>query len=269
MSDYILTHEATLRSGVFFGLLLVFFALENWRPRRVQNVTRQHFLGNFGLGVFNGFLLRLLMPGGLVALAALSADSSLIGWLKSDLNIAMPFWAEIALCLVLLDLTLYWQHRLFHRIPLLWALHGAHHGDRNLNVSSGLRFHPGEAVVSFAIKGLTVLLLGPPVIAVILFEILLNGASLFNHANWSLGRADRWLRYMIVTPDMHRLHHSRQAHESLKNFGFFLSIWDRLFASYQDEPAQAHKNIALGLDEVEDDGWRATLRYPFKSLRRK
>ena len=159
--------------------------------------------------------------------------------------LALPYWLGFGLSLVLLDLTLYWQHRLFHRIDFLWALHGAHHGDRNLNVSSGLRFHPGEALVSFAIKAIAVMVLGVPVAAVILFEILLNGASLFNHANWSLGRADRWIEKLIVTPDMHRLHHSRLDDESRKNFGFFLSIWDRLFASYQAEPKTRMRPLPL------------------------
>ena len=259
MNQFIITYEPVLRGGAFFGLLVLFFILERLRPRRNQNISVQHFITNMRFGFMNGFLLRVIMPGGLVALALLSGDSGLMSAL--DLPLAIEFIA----CLILLDLTLYWQHRLFHKIDFLWALHGAHHGDRNLNVSSGLRFHPGEALVSFALKGAAVLVLGPPVAAVILFEVLLNGASLFNHANWSLGRFDGWIQKLIVTPDMHRLHHSRLEKESQRNFGFFLSIWDRLFASYQRTPQQAHEHIELGLDTMPDDGGRATVFYPFKN----
>lgn len=259
MESFLTTHETALRSGVFFTLLLVFLLLERARPRRRQSVSANHFIGNLCLGIINAALLRLVLPGGLVALAVLGAGDGLLGLL------ALPYWLGFGLSLVLLDLTLYWQHRLFHRIDFLWALHGAHHGDRNLNVSSGLRFHPGEALVSFAIKAIAVMVLGAPVAAVILFEILLNGASLFNHANWSLGRADRWIEKLIVTPDMHRLHHSRLDDESRKNFGFFLSIWDRLFASYQAEPKNPHETIALGLDTMPLDNLAATLWHPFKS----
>lgn len=259
MSGFIITHEAALRSGVFFGLLVAFFILERWRPRRRQHVTAHHFLGNITLGIINGLILRLLMPGGLVALAVFApAGGGLMGIFD------LPLWAALPICVIMLDMVLYWQHRMFHKINWLWALHGAHHGDRNLNVSSGLRFHPGEALVSFIIKAAAILALGAPAAAVILFELLLNGASMFNHANWSLGRFDRWLQYAIVTPDMHRLHHSRLEAESRMNFGFFLSCWDRLFASYQAHPASPHSDIALGLDTMPQDDLRATLIYPFR-----
>lgn len=256
--SFIISHQAALRSGVFFGLLALFFVLERLSPRRRQNVSAAHFFGNLSLGVINAVLLRFLLPGGLVAVAFVGQGSGLMGAL------ALPYWAAFGVCLVLLDLTLYWQHRLFHSVAFLWALHGAHHGDRNLNVSSGLRFHPGEALVSFVIKALAILLLGAPVAAVILFEVLLNGASLFNHANWSLGRFDRPLEKLIVTPDMHRLHHSRLDAETRKNFGFFLSVWDRLFASYQATPASPHRDIALGLEDMPRDDLTATLWHPFK-----
>ena len=258
VQDFITAHEANLRLLGMFGLLAIFFILERWRPRRQQNVTAKHMGGNMLVGFLNGGLVRLALPTGLAGLALWQQGGGLMGLL------ALPVWAEWALSLLLLDFVLYWHHRAFHEIPFLWALHAGHHSDRNLNVTSGLRFHPGEALVSAAIKATAVLAIGAPAAAVILFEILLNGASLFNHANWHLGRIDGHLQKLIVTPDMHRLHHSRLADESRKNYGFFLSIWDRLFASYQAEPQQAHRHIALGLDDAERDDLAALLLQPFK-----
>ena len=258
LSEWLLAHEAGLRSGVFIGLLALLWALETALPRRRQSVTAQHFAGNLAFAFLNGALVRLMLPGGLAVFAASRDGGGLMGY--ADL----PLWAEFIACLVLLDLTLYWQHRLLHKVPFLWRLHAPHHGDRTLNVSSAVRFHPFEALFSTAVKALAVAVLGAPAAAVILFELLLNGASLFNHANWSLGRADALLQKLIVTPDMHRLHHSRLDAESRRNFGFFLSLWDRLFASYQSEPATPHRDLPLGLDAMPKDGLLATLAAPLK-----
>ncbi len=258
LTRFIAAHEAGLRLATMFGLLALFLILERTLPRRQQKVSAAHAGGNLLIGAVNGAIIRLLVPGGLAALALLNQGGGLLGLLA--LSDALAFIVS----LVLLDLVLYWHHRAFHEIALLWRLHGAHHSDRNLNVTSGLRFHPGEALVSMAIKAAAVLLIGAPAVAVIAFEILLNGASLFNHANWRLGRADTWLQKLIVTPDMHRLHHSRAPHESRMKYGFFLSIWDRLFATYQARPDAPHETIALGLAEHEKDDFVATLAQPFK-----
>lgn len=258
LENFLAAHEASLRLAVMFGLLALFFALERAVPRRRQKISAAHAGGNLAFGLLNGVLVRLALPGGLAALALWNEGGGLIGYLHID------GWAAFFLAIVLLDLVLYWHHRAFHEIAFLWRLHGAHHSDRNLNVTSGLRFHPGEALISAAIKGAAVWLIGAPAVAVICFEILLNGASLFNHANWRLGAADRLLQKLIVTPDMHRLHHSRAPTESRKNYGFFLSFWDRLFASYQADPAQAHEHIDLGLAEAENDRFMAALLQPFK-----
>jgi len=255
---FITAHEAALRSGIMLTLLVVFFGLERALPRRRQNIALDHAAGNILIGIINGGLVRLVVPGGLAALALWNADGGLLGLVRA------PNWLVFLASLILLDLALYWQHRLFHEIPFLWRWHGAHHSDRTLNVTSGLRFHPGEALISTAIKAAAVLLIGPPALAVICFEILLNCASLFNHANWRLGRVDGWLQKLVVTPDMHRLHHSRTPHESRMNYGFFLSLWDRLFGSYQLEPAQAHEAIDLGLADAENDDFLAALKHPFK-----
>lgn len=256
--NFLLTYEGALRGAAFFGLLIVFFILEQALPRRRQKVSAAHYGGNLLMGAINIVLLRLIAPAGLVGIALWQTGGGLLGAL------ALPLWLEFILCLVLLDLTLYAQHRLFHRIDFLWRWHAPHHGDRDLNVASGVRFHPGEALISFTIKAAAIAALGAPAAAVILFEVLLSGASLFNHANWSLGRMDSVLRKLIVTPDMHRLHHSREPREALKNFGFFLSIWDRLFASYKDEPDAPHEHLPLGLGDMIDDAIGSTLMRPFR-----
>ena len=262
LEQFITAHEANLRAGVMFGLLALFFLLERALPRRAQKITPSHAIGNLLIGLLNGVIVRLIVPGGLAALALFNTDGGLLGYLSG--LVALPDWTIFLASIILLDVVLYWHHRAFHEIPLLWRLHGAHHSDRNLNVTSGLRFHPGEALVSIAIKAAAVWLIGAPAVAVIFFEILLNGASLFNHANWRLGRIDDWLQKLIVTPDMHRLHHSRAPQESRMNYGFFLSISDRLFASYQKTPSQAHQHIELGLHEVENDNALAALWHPLK-----
>ncbi|MBT5157016.1 MAG: sterol desaturase family protein [Rhodobiaceae bacterium] len=266
-SQFLTSQEGALRSGVFFGLLILFLALERLRPRRRQQVSARHFISNLAFGVLNAVILRFALPGGLVLLAIWFLTAypmvGLMGWLN------LPPFVEFIACLVLLDLVLYWQHRLFHQIDFFWKFHSAHHGDRNLNVSSGVRFHPGEALVSLAVKAVAIMALGVPVAAIILFEVLLNAASLFNHANWSLGRLDAYLQKLIVTPDMHRLHHSRLETESRKNFGFFLSGWDTLFNSYKAHPDSPHSDIALGLDDMPDDGFVQTLQRPFKPSARK
>ena len=258
LEQFIAAHEAVLRASVMFGLLALFFVLERALPRRAQKITPSHAAGNLLIGLLNGVLVRLIVPGSLAALALLNTGGGLLGL------IPLSDWMVFLASIILLDFVLYWHHRAFHEIPLLWRLHGAHHSDRNLNVTSGLRFHPGEALVSIAIKAAAVWLIGAPAVAVIFFEILLNGASLFNHANWRLGRFDGVLQKLIVTPDMHRLHHSRAPQESRMNYGFFLSIWDRLFASYQSKPRQAHRHIELGLHEAENDNALAALWHPFK-----
>jgi sterol desaturase/sphingolipid hydroxylase (fatty acid hydroxylase superfamily) len=263
VSAFLTQHEGILRSAVFFGLLILFLALERARPRRLQHVSARHFVSNLAFGVLNAMVLRLALPGGLVLLAiwfqGAYPNAGLMAWLD------LPLAVEFLTCLVLLDLLLYWQHRLFHQIDFFWKLHSAHHGDRNLNVSSGVRFHPGEALISLIIKAGAILALGAPAAAIILFEVLLNAASLFNHANWSLGRLDGILQKVIVTPDMHRLHHSRLESESRKNYGFFFSGWDTLFGSYKKQPDTPHKDIALGLDDMPKDGFAATLLRPFKA----
>ncbi len=261
--DHLVAHQAEWRGGVFLSALLVLSLLEMIKPRRVITGRRQRWANHLFLGAANLLLLRLVLPGGLMAIAIWGQGGGLINWLGLQ-----GIWAILA-CLLILDFVVYAQHVGFHKIAFLWPLHAPHHGDRALDVSSGLRFHPGEALISAAIKGAAIFALGAPLASVIAFEIILSAASLFTHANWALGRTDAWLRWGLITPDIHRLHHSRIDSESQHNFGFFLSIWDRLFGSWKDYGQKTQTDMQLGLDDMPDDGLAATLRHPWYSWLRK
>ena len=246
------------RPAIFIGILSLLLLAQRVIPRRHDRAIAGRRFANYALGAVNIIVLRVLAPGGLVAIAIFNMDGGLTGWLP------FSFLVEALLCLLALDLTLYLQHRAFHKIPLLWRFHAPHHADRVLDVSSGLRFHPGEAIISFAVKAAAIIALGVHPAIVIMFEILLNAASLFNHADIRLGRADGWLQKLIVTPDMHRLHHSRRTDEALTNFGFFLSVWDRLFASYARTDNARQQSMPLGLDEQAESDLLASLKAPFR-----
>ncbi|MEP3050868.1 MAG: sterol desaturase family protein [Erythrobacter sp.] len=201
-----------------------------------------------------------------VAAAAFAADR---GWGLFNL-IDLPRWAEFVLAFIILDLVIWAQHLATHRIPVLWRLHRVHHSDRDIDVSSALRFHPLEILFSAAVKLIAILALGPSVIAVVVFEIALNGCAMFNHSNWALPkRFDAFLRIFIVTPDMHRVHHSILRSEHDRNFGFCLSIWDRMFGVYKAQPSAGHDGMTIGLDAWQDDrpaklGW--SLGFPFSKV---
>lgn len=251
MIEFILTHEQTLRLGVFLGFLLLLSCLEWVFPKRVRVQNRLLRWGNHALISFvNTFVLYLLGP--LIAVSvALWASAQGVG-LFHKLN--LPVWAELILTLILFDLAIYAQHVATHYVKPLWALHKVHHTDRDLDASSALRFHPVEIMLSMLYKCVMVVLIGPAVFAVILYEILLNCFAIFNHANLSVPRTlDRVLRVFIVTPDMHRVHHSVIETETNSNFGNFLSIWDRLFKTYTAEPRAGHEGMTLGLTEYQHD----------------
>jgi sterol desaturase/sphingolipid hydroxylase (fatty acid hydroxylase superfamily) len=262
LSTSLTTHQSVWRSGVFFSTLLVLAVLEALKPRRPITGRGQRWINHLSLGAANIILLRLVLPGGLMAIAINVEGGGLLGWL--GLSPLLSF----VLALLVLDLVIYAQHVMLHKIPFLWRLHAPHHGDRALDVSSGLRFHPAEALLSGAVKACAVVVLGAPLVAVIAFEILLSAASLFTHANWHLGKADRVLRLAIVTPDMHRIHHSRLDAETRHNFGFFISVWDRLFGTWQEAPTHGQQNMQLGLDDMPEHGLRATLIFPWAKDRK-
>jgi sterol desaturase/sphingolipid hydroxylase (fatty acid hydroxylase superfamily) len=245
MADSILQNEGPIRLSIFLGVLAIMACWELAAPRRDLTLSKwRRWGGNLGIVVVNTMVMRLLFPI-LVVGAAVWAQQN--GWGLFNL-ITLPGWVEVAAAAISLDLAIYWQHRLFHMIPLFWRLHRMHHADRDFDVTTALRFHPLEIVVSMVIKLTLVLILGPAALAVLIFEVLLNGTAMFNHANVHLPLGlDRWLRLVVVTPDMHRVHHSVENGEFNRNFGFNLPWWDRLFGSYKAQPERGHEEMEIGL----------------------
>ena len=238
-------HEAVIRIGCFLVLFTIIAFAEIVAPRRPLIVKKSlHWFGNLSVHLVNGVLPRLLFPILPVGMAVLWAQK---GW--GLLNIVpLPEAAAILLGVLALDLVIYAQHVLFHRVHFFWRLHRMHHTDLDLDLTSALRFHPLEIVISLLIKIAVVALLGPPALAVFIFELLLNGMAMFNHGNFRIpARPDRLLRRTVVTPDMHRVHHSVLLQESNRNFGFNLSWWDRLFGTYQAQPSAGHEGMSIGL----------------------
>lgn len=239
----ILESELWLRLGGFLGVLALMLAWETWWPRRARLVgATRHRLNNLALVVVDTALLRLVAPAAAVA-AALWAESH--GW--GLLNVLhWPAGLELALAVVALDLAIYLQHRVFHALPLLWRLHRVHHTDLDLDTTTGLRFHPLEMLLSAGVKAVVVLALGAPAAAVVLFEVLLNACALFNHGNVALPRPlERWVRRVLVTPDVHRVHHAVPRADHDRNFGFMLICWDRLFGTYQPALGAGDERIGL------------------------
>lgn len=244
-----LAQEPVIRLTVFAAVLLAMVALEHAFPRRAQRLSWRRWPSNLGLVALSSLLLRLVAPAGAVGVAlwAESQGLGLFRWLD------VPFWVAAPVAVLLLDLLIYFQHRVFHAVPVLWRLHRVHHADPELDASSGLRFHPVEILLSLAIKAVAVTLLGAPAEAVLVFEVLLNATAMFNHANVALpGWLDRPLRWLLVTPDMHRVHHSEIERETNSDFGFCLSCWDRIFGTYIAEPEKGQLGMVIGIE-----GYRA------------
>ncbi|MBI4061288.1 MAG: sterol desaturase family protein [Elusimicrobia bacterium] len=255
---------AKIRLGVFLGVLLVCALTERLLPRRVRTADAiPRWFTNLGLGALGALAARLLLP-----FAALEISYRVHAAGFGLLNLMpMDFPLQFALSLILLDLLVYAQHRLFHRSPALWRLHAVHHTDLDLDASSGVRFHPGEIVLSALIKLAGAAVLGAHFLAVAAFEVILNATSLFNHSNLDLGPLDAPLRLILVTPDMHRVHHSPRREETDSNFGFNLPWWDRLFGTYRAQPREPHEAMALGLEDARDPralGLLALLARPFR-----
>lgn len=233
-----------LRLGVFVAVLCAMALWELAAPCRRAEVPRLlRWTNHLALVALDSVLVRLLFP---LTAAALALQVQTAGWGLFALA-AWPGWVEGVVTFVLLDLAIYGQHRLFHAVPVLWRLHRVHHADVDFDVTTGIRFHPVEILLSMAIKLGIVALLGPPALAVLLFEVVLNASSLFNHANLRLpSRLDAILRRVIVTPDMHRIHHSVLRAETDSNFGFTLPWWDWLFHSYRSQPKDGHQDMVIG-----------------------
>ncbi|MGB3627346.1 MAG: sterol desaturase family protein [Henriciella sp.] len=256
-----MTHEAGLRIGIFIGVFLTLVLLEVFFPRRKAELSRaQRWPGAFSLLVIGAVLGRLVVPAGLAGLA-LWAEGQSIGLFNL---VDLPAWLVGLASLLLLDLGVWAQHVVMHKVPLLWRMHRVHHADPHIDAATALRFHPAEIVVSLGWKTLIVVAFGVPAWAAFAFEIILNACAQFNHANWNIPRAvDRWLRLVLVTPDMHRVHHSTIRREANTNFGFCLSVWDRLFRQYKAQPELGHERMTIG-----QTGWReASDQAPLSLLR--
>lgn len=259
--------ELILRLGVFLGLFAVFATLETLAPRRARSQSRQRrWFTNLSLVVLDTLALRALSIALPFLAVGAAIDAWRMGWgLFNALN--WPLWVEILLSILLLDLAIWAQHLVTHKVPLFWRFHRVHHADRDFDVTTALRFHPVEILASMGLKIGLVYLLGPQAIAVVLFEIILNGTAMFNHSNLRLPMwLDRVLRLILVTPDMHRVHHSVHRNEHDSNYGFSLSIWDRMFGTYVAQPKAGHDAMELGLEWQDERpaklGW--ALMLPFR-----
>lgn len=264
---WLIEREGPLRLAAFVLVGLALWGLQRRFALRGDGRADRRLLRNLGLVLIDSLLLRLAFPllAVALALAVEARGGGLFGWL------AWPAWLELVLALLLLDLAIYWQHRLFHRIPLFWRLHRVHHSDTAFDVSTGVRFHPLEIAASMGIKLGLVLLLGPAALAVLLFELLLSLGSLFTHSDFALPAGlDRRLRWLLVTPSMHRVHHSTWRPETDSNYGFHLSIWDRLFGSYRAAPREPERDMPIGLEQfrapAEQTLWQLLLQ-PLRSTR--
>lgn len=252
MHTAMLVHAGFIRISAFFAILSLMALWEAWAPRRARVVPasrRRRWPSNLGITFLNGLLIKLILSAGAIGVAA-AAEAH--GWGLLQVW-PLPFWLKMAASVVLLDLAIYLQHVLFHAVPLLWRLHRMHHADLDLDVSSGGRFHSLEILLSTLIKMAVVASLGAPVLAVLIFEVLLNATSMFSHANARLSaRLDRWLRWVLVTPDMHRVHHSIEPRETNSNFGFNAPWWDYIFGTYRAQPRLGHADMIIGIEQFRD-----------------
>ncbi|HLF98342.1 MAG TPA: sterol desaturase family protein [Methylococcaceae bacterium] len=245
--DALLEFEPAIRLGFFLGVFGVMALWEALAPRRPRGFSRWvRWPSNLAVVGLNNLLLRVALPTTAVGLALTGGEK---GWGLLN-QIDLPYWAALALSVIALDLVIYLQHVMFHAVPALWRLHRMHHADLDLDVTSGSRFHPIEIFLSMGIKFTVIVALGAPAVSVLIFEVLLNATAMFNHSNVRMpGAVDRVLRLVVVTPDMHRVHHSILPHETNSNFGFNVPWWDRLFGTYADQPAQGHAGMTIGLGQ--------------------
>ncbi len=244
-------NEGLIRLSIFGGVFAAMALLEMLMPRKDRTQPRStRWFTNIGIVVLDTLTLRLLFP---ILAVGVAAYSTAHGWGLLNL-MDLPFWLEVLIAAVLLDFAIYWQHVASHKIPILWQVHRMHHADRDFDVTTGTRFHPIEIVLSMLYKFVVIIILGAPALGVFVFEVLLNGSAMFNHANWRMPLwADRIVRRLFVTPDMHRVHHSVHGNETDSNYGFNLSVWDRMFGSYIDQPRDGHDGMTIGLKDFQSD----------------
>lgn len=250
MSATIIEYEAAIRITSFLAVLIIMACLEVLRPRRTLAVSKaKRWISNLGIVVLNTIVIRLLFPITALGVALIAADRQ---W--GLLNILpFPHWARVVIAVLALDLIIYAQHVVMHKIPILWKLHRVHHVDLDFDVTTGGRFHPVEIMISMLIKFAAIVALGAPALAVVIFEVVLNATAMFNHSNVRLPLGlDRLLRLVVVTPDMHRVHHSVIRRETDSNFGFNLPWWDRIFGSYRAQPESGHTGMQIGVEHIRD-----------------
>ncbi len=252
VSDFLTAHEPVLRLAAFLAIAGVLAGWEALRPRRpLARGRRRRWPVNIAMVALDTVLVRVIFPASVVAGIAAWTAVRHLGLFNA---VAAPAGLALAASVVALDLVIYGQHVAMHRVPALWRLHRMHHTDLDVDFTTALRFHPGEIVLSVLVKAAAVVALGAPVAAVIAFEAILNGAAMFNHGNIYLtGTPDRAIRAIVVTPDMHRVHHSVIGAETNSNFGFCLSLWDRLFGTYRERPAAGHEAMVIGLPAFRAD----------------
>jgi sterol desaturase/sphingolipid hydroxylase (fatty acid hydroxylase superfamily) len=250
MLDHLASYEWLVRLGGFAGVFVAMAAWEYAAPRRALSIGRgPRWPGNLGVLLVDILVVRALLPTAAVG-AALLAEARGWGLLNA---LGMPYVAATLISVIVLDLAIYLQHVLFHAVPALWRLHRMHHADLDIDVTTGVRFHPVEILLSLLIKVAVVVALGAPALAVLIFEVLLNATSMFNHSNIRMPPAvDRIVRLLVVTPDMHRVHHSIERRETNSNFGFNFPWWDRLFGTYRAQPAAGHEAMTIGVEAFRD-----------------
>jgi sterol desaturase/sphingolipid hydroxylase (fatty acid hydroxylase superfamily) len=260
-------HDLLWRLGVFLGLFALFATLEALAPRRARSQPRSaRWFTNLSIVVLDTLALRALAIALPLLAVGAAVDAGRMGWgLFNALD--WPLWLEVVLAILILDLAIWAQHLVTHKVPILWRFHRVHHADRDFDVTTALRFHPVEILASMMLKIGLVYLLGPAALAVLLFEIILNGTAMFNHSNLRLPLwLDRAVRLVLVTPDMHRVHHSILRHEHDSNYGFALSVWDRIFRTYRPKPEAGQDLMTVGLEWQDERpsrlGW--ALMLPFR-----
>ncbi|MFQ6023222.1 MAG: sterol desaturase family protein [Acidiferrobacterales bacterium] len=249
-STFVITHETSIRLTFFFGIFAAMALWELVAPRRALTVSKAlRWVNNLGVVFLNSVLLRVIFPAAAVGMAVFAREQ---GWGLFN-YFETPYPVAVLASVVAMDFAIYLQHVMFHAVPALWRLHRVHHADLDFDVTTGARFHPIEIILSMLIKFAVIVILGAPALAVVFFEVLLNATSMFNHGNVRIPRVvDRLLRWLVVTPDMHRVHHSIEDDETNSNFGFNLPWWDRIFGTYRDQPRAGHTGMTIGIRSFRD-----------------
>ena len=267
MNEFVFNNETAIRLVFFFAIFAAVALWELAAPRRALTTSKAgRWFANIGIVVLNTIILRVIFPAAAVGMAVWVGEQK---WGLIN-NVDIPYWFAVALSAIFLDFVIYLQHVMFHAVPTLWRLHMMHHADLDYDVTTGTRFHPIEIILSMLIKFAAIIVIGAPALGVIIFEVLLNGTAMFNHGNIRLPLGlDRVLRLMVVTPDMHRVHHSVFPTEANSNFGFNLPWWDRLLGTYRAQPSRGHVGMTIGLNQFRDSS-RLTLPWmlvlPFVGL---